>query len=329
MLIKLGKRIFPIYILCIVLILTAECTSAVTTVNAGQPEESAMRLEKLYIQLLPEYDQPRYWDADQPSLLVSYSGEFVNYTDKEFFDYLYMPVPDESSMFTMDMVCETEKGMLYLPYEVVDGYVRWKPTKPVDSMQKYLFIVEYYCNPITVANGGIKDFMFQFARSGLISEVHLDIFMPNFSSDYVFTPAAKRHTVINNGIDVYSYEYTNVSEQTPIMLAVQYYKADHQPTGLDAEGTVPSVYTTPRLQYIGVIIFALILLIMGVSVVTLTPKMGGRRGYLYRYPQEKEDRPLSDQEQRKKNLRRLLIDGKIDEQTYLSLLHEDGTATQK
>ena len=323
---KHGKYIFLMCFIIISLIIKPSPSFAYQLINQEYQEvsyDNVLTLKQLSIQLLPEYENPQNWGKDQPSLLVSYVGEFVNDTNDEFADYIYLPVPAGSTMFICSMVCETEKGISYLEYEIHDQYVRWKPSKPIQAYETYPFVVEYYCNPFQVDDKGNKKFSFTFVPDESIDKIDVDIYLPPKSNAHLLFPEYQEHQVINNGTHVYSYLYRNISELYPLELSVEYNKMDHTPTMYLEGGEFYSFENEINLDTLGIVVFTLILLIIGASVIVLSTNNKRNKANAAKYETDFADEIFDDDESRREGLRKLLLKGKINEQTYQSLLDEE------
>lgn len=319
---KLFKCIVTVCFVVVLFLLMSDSSEALQVVKSN-PYQSQLKLEELYIQLLPEYENPRNWDKNKPNLLVSYSGSFYNSSPQEFNDYIYLPVPVNSHMFTLSMVCETEKGMIFLPYEITDQYVRWKPSRAIKSNETYPFLVEYYLDAIKSDYTGNKNFNYLFAPEFSVPTVYVDVFLPLHSEEHNLHPLPYDYFVINNGINVFSYIYNHVNIEQPLELSVQYHTADHSQANFSR--AIPYndfIYTSVNYDFIGIVIFSLILLIMGFSVLTLSSRNKKLKISYVDYGRDK-DSSIDETLLRKKDLRKLLIQGKINEQTYKALLDEE------
>jgi len=290
-------------------------------VNQENNDNEILKVNELYIQLLPEYKVPVNWDGNHPSLLVSCIGEIINYSNKEYNEYIQFPVPTDSSMFTLSLVCETEKGILNRPYEVADGFVKWKPSIPIPAMGKYTFMIDYYFNPSTNLNG-IREFDYSFFTKATIPQVNIDVYMPTSSTSHMLVPTPTEHFIINNGIIVYSYLFNNVDVNNPINLQFNYNIYNEISNNISEIYSYSNDFNAPvNFNLIGIIIFSLILIIIGISVISLSGKTKMNQIRIMENGRD-VDGKIDDLELRKKSLRKLLIEGKISENTYKSLLEE-------
>jgi hypothetical protein len=286
--------------------------------NQKNDANEILKVDELYIQLLPEYKAPVNWDENYPSLLVSCIGEITNYSNTEYDEYIQFPVPTDSSMFTLSLVCETKKGILNRPYEVEDGYVAWKPSEPIPSMGKYTFMIDYYFNPSDDLNG-VREFDYSFFTKATIPQVNIDVYMPTSSTSHMLVPTPTEHFIINNGISVYSYLFNNVDANNPVNIEFNYNIYNNTSKSISEIYSYSNDFNAPvNFNLIGIIIFSLILMIIGISVISLS---GNNKIRIVENGRDSEKRN-DDLELRKKSLRKLLIEGKISEHTYKSLLEE-------
>lgn len=312
-------------LLTTLLILYPMSTTAFQLPEGKSPYHNALSLDELFVQVLPEFETPKTWDSGMPSVLISYYGEFVNRTDTVYEDYIYMPIPTNQPLFQLSMVCETDRGIVYKPNEIVDQHLKWKPSAPIGINEKYSFMIEYFYNPIEFRENGLKDFTFQFHTDKTIPIVYIDVHMPNSSTNHHLHPEYIRHFTINQNVEVYSFIFNDTSKTKPVNLNVQYQKHNNLPTNVSNDRFDYEFWKMPiHPDFIGLIIFTLILIIIGYSVITISSSNKHNRHMIVDDGKEIEfDQLLDEQQSRRRELRSLLLQGKINEETYRSLLEEE------
>ncbi|OEF96097.1 hypothetical protein [Desulfuribacillus alkaliarsenatis] len=283
-----------------------------------------LKVESLYIQLLPEIEKPRNWDKNKPNLLVNISGDLINNSTSDFNDYIYIPVPTHNSQFTMGTVSETQKGKISTVYEVVENYVRWQPSNSIKPGEKYSFTVEYHYNPFFDSDSNKNEFIFIYTPGFNVEQLNIDVYLPQYVTEEKLLPQPHNYFLINNGINVYSYSYSILDYKTAIELYVQYAGVGYDVINQTREiSNNDFFYSSINYDFIGIIIFGLILLIIGFAVITLSSNSKIRNNNYVNSGRDLEEQEYDEVQLRKADLRRLLIQGKINEDTYKSLLDEE------
>ncbi|NHM32214.1 hypothetical protein [Neobacillus terrae] len=319
--------------------------------GAFQPEKFPYK--ELQIQVMPEFDYPDNWPKDQPSLLVGQYGTIINKSGTDFDGKIEIPVPVKEKSFQVYLVAEfpsQDKPEVQRPYEVdkEKGVVSWKPQKPIKNNESYRFVVEYYSNPIDVKD--TKRFSFNFKNYADTDLMDVIFYAPISAKEIQLDPKPQNSSKSEYGEPIYYYSYKNVKKGNSLDYKVSYKKKDNESTlsaidkkqppndsnhsGVKGGGTATdqilnnsksgenSKEKQPFISNAGAVIIGLSLIIAAAFVyfgLTGRNRMNARSQTVSKKkpktPAPKKQSKL-DNENEKKELRKKLLNGKIDQETY-------------
>jgi hypothetical protein len=196
-----------------------------------QPEKFPYK--EMQIQVMPEFDYPENWPADEPSLLVGQYGTIENKTGKDFAGAIEIPVPVNDKNFQIYLVAEfpsDKKPEVQRPFEVnkEKGIVSWKPEKPIKNGESYKYVVEYYSNPIEVSDK--KAFTYEYKNQSDMEKLDIIIYAPLNSKDITLEPKSMKNEKSDYGEEIHYYQYTNLRKDNTSKITVRYKKADNKST---------------------------------------------------------------------------------------------------
>lgn len=330
-------------------------------VLAAEPASNPQQLsyKALQVQIMPEFDYPDDWPKDKPSLLIGNYGTLVNKAGKDYSGDIQLLVPAKEANFELYMVAEFPKAdqpEVQRPYKLdkEKGIVSWKPANPIKAGQEYRFVVEYYYNPIKVSDK--KSFTYTFSTQENAEITDLIFYAPIGSKDFSISPKAMNQTKSDFGEALYHYQYKQLKPGEQKTFQVAYTKADNKSSlsviqtnmpkdsnhsgvsGNAGNGQTPSPASAAAPKSIidatAALIIGISLIIMGALIyLGLRGRPGAAEvtangaGSATAGARAKKGHKKDSIEERKKNLRKMLINGEIDEKTYqtrISNLREEG-----
>jgi hypothetical protein len=318
-------------------------------VQAAEPASNAQQLpyKALQVQIMPEFDYPDDWPKDKPSLLIGNYGTLVNKGDKDYSGDIELTVPAKEANFELYMVAEfpkTDQPEVQRPYKLdkEKGIVTWKPANPIKAGQEYRFVVEYYYNPIKVSDK--KSFSYQFSAPGNADLTDLIVYAPIGAKDFTISPKAMNQSKSDFGEDLYHYQYKQLKAGEQKTFQVAYTKPDNKSSlsviqsnmpkdsnhagvsgnaASNAQAAASAAVSKPIIDATAASIIGISLIIMGALIyfglrgrpVTAEVSVNGAANTVTG-ARTKKGHKKDSVEERKKNLRKMLINGEIDEKTY-------------
>jgi hypothetical protein len=299
----------------------------------------------MQIQVMPEFDYPADWPKDTPSVLVGQYGTFTNKSGQDYSGNIEIPVPAKDKNFEVNLVAEfpdVNKSEVQRPFEVNKdkGTISWKPGKAIKNGDTYRYVIEYYTNSINVSDQ--KSFNYQFTNQADIGTLDVVFYAPMNAKNIALTPKAQSTSKSDYKEDLYYYEYKNVKPGNTVNYSFTYTKKDNvsslsvinkeQPpkdsTHSGVNGNTTTSNTDKSKQPIigigGASIIGIAIIIAGLFI------FFGLRGRMRKTssltsnkstkkqpgkPTSKKIDKLANAEE-KKELRKKLLNGKIDQETY-------------
>lgn len=288
---------------------------------------NTITIKDLSIQIMPEHDFPGQWPKDTPALLVGYYGTFVNDTTNDFSEDVVMEIPLDHPNFKINMICETERGMVCLPYRLNrdNNTVTWKLSGTLKPGEEMPFMLEYYSSPFVP--GETKSFKLSPVFNSDLNKVTVDISQPARSSDFLVLPAPQKST--NQDGTNHSYLYFNdLKAGNPIGISISYIKPDNNPSiignsNINTNNFQSSSVNGSKSDYtlIIAVIISVSVAFLGLMIYLSSKK---RVAVPLRYNKQKQSsgKSRNTAQSERNKIRKLLIDGKISEKTYNKLLKE-------
>ncbi len=314
------KTILPIVVSLIALL--------PSTAAAEAPQAPAVR--DLSIQIMPEHDQPSRWQSGAPALLVGYYGTLVNASDRTFNEPVVFELPIDEPNFLINMICETERGMVCLPYEIdpATRTVSWRLSRALEPGQRMPFMLEYYSNPFT--DGPQKKFDFAPIFPGPTTGVIVDVVEPARSSAFSVAPAPDRTFTREDGFVAHRLQFADVGRGEGLKMTVSYVKPDNLPSVSSDAPASPAQAPPPVRQAqdpdvllgVGIAIAASIALLGVLLFFGMRSRASAGRTNRSTKSTRGGSGGARNREQEKRKAMRLLLDGKISESTYKRILKE-------
>jgi len=307
--------------------------------------------DQMQIQIMPEFDYPADWPQNTPSLLVGIYGTMTNKSGQDFDGKIEIPIPAKEKNFEVNLVAEfpdVNKSEVQRPYNVdkAKQTISWKPAKPIKNNETYRFVIEYYANSIAVKSK--KTFTYQFTSQADIKTLDVIYYAPMNAKNITLTPKAQNTDKSDYGEELSYYEYNNVKAGKSFQFSSSYIKPGNESTlsiinkqqppndenhaGLKDNSTSSQTASTgtdssrPIIGIGGAIIIGIAVIIAGLFVFfglkrnnqpakkrrSTLPKAGSKQPA--KSTKRKENKLANDEA--KKELRKKLLNGKIDQETY-------------
>lgn len=307
----------------------------------------------MQIQVMPEFDYPENWPKDTPSLLIGQYGTFTNKSEQDFDGKIEIAVPANEEGFQAYLVAEfpeDNKPEVQRPFDVDKdkGVITWKPSKPIKKDESYRFVVEYYTSSVEVKDD--RSFTFEYSNPAEISTFDVIFYAPMDAKEITLEPKAPNNTKSEYGEELFYYQYKDVKVGENYTYSFSYQKDGYKSTleainekqppndenheGVNgtatdqitggSSGSSSSGGDRPLIGIGGAIVIGIAIIIAGVFVYLglkgkskSAPKASKSKSLNHppkKQQVRKENKSISDDE--KKELRKKLLTGKIDQETY-------------
>lgn len=223
------KKLFAIFVM-----LTLLTSFSMKNVSADTPfQADQFPYKDMQIQVMPEFDYPADWPKDTPSLLIGQYGTMTNKSGQDYDGKIEIPVPAKDKDFQLYLVAEfpdANKPEVQRPYDVdkEKGVVSWKPAKPIPKDQTYRYVIEYYVNSISVSDQ--KKFTYNFTNQADIETLDVIFYSPMNAKNIALEPAAQNQAKNEYGEELYYYQYKNFKKGNILNYSFSYKKANNDST---------------------------------------------------------------------------------------------------
>ncbi|WP_160721613.1 hypothetical protein [Bacillus sp. USDA818B3_A] len=308
--------------------------------------------KEMQVQVMPEFDYPEDWGSrDVPSLLVGQYGTIINKSGQDYKGKIEIPIPALDKGFEASLVAEfpeENKPEVERPYDVdkEKGIITWKPAKAIKNNETYQFVIEFYTKTINVKEQ--KSFTYQLLNNAQIDQLDVIFYSPMEAENIKLEPKTANNIQSEYGEELYYYQYKNVKAKENLKYTFSYTKDgtestleainkqqapnDETHSGVTATDQVSkegssSKTEQPLIGVGGASIIGIALIIAGIFVyfglkgrtpVNRRKEAIGKnkKSQSTKQPAEKKDRNKSLNDEEKKELRKKLLTGKIDQEMY-------------
>lgn len=320
----------------------------------GASAETEFQAEKfpfkeMQVQVMPEFDYPEDWSRDIPSLLVGQYGTITNKSGQDYDGKIEIPVPAMEKGFEAYLVAEfpeENKPEVQRPYDVDQekGLITWKPSKPIKNNETYKFVIEYYTKSIEVNDN--KSFTYKLEKNADIEQLDVIFYAPMNAKEIKLEPKAQSNSKSEYGEELYFYQYSNVKAGDDLTYSFSYKKEgtestleainkqqppnDENHTGANSTATDQVVdggksdVSRPIIGVGGASIIGIAIIIAGIFVyLGMKANTGSHARMTNSNKQQQVKKPASAKKENKsahadekKELRKKLLTGKIDQEMY-------------
>ncbi|MFJ7725394.1 hypothetical protein ACIQXV_04435 [Neobacillus sp. NPDC097160] len=306
--------------------------------------------KEMQVQVMPEFDYPEDWESrDIPSLLVGQYGTITNKSGQDYDGKIEIPVPAMEKGFEAYLVAEfpeENKPEVQRPYDVdkEKGILTWKPAKAIKNNETYKFVIEYYTKSIDVNDK--KSFTYQMVNNAEIEQLDVVFYAPMEAKEIKLEPKTENNTKNEYGEELYYYQYKNVKAGENLKYSFSYKKDgtestmeainkkqppnDENHSGVTATDQVNKGGTDnskrPIIGVGGASIIGIALIIAGLFVflgLKGSSRTSGTKALGTKHKPQPKQQPntkrvnnKSDNSEEKKELRKKLLTGKIDQEMY-------------
>ena len=307
---------------------------------AGAAGGSPISIKAMDIHLEPEYDTT--------DVLVAYDLSFTNAAAADYGGKMIFHVPkgvNPAGPTNEVHICETQgsnKHAYCAPYTTETGndYLTftWSPSKALKPGADYPIYIEYYYNPLRLT-GDRRDLDFYFHPSYDVGTLDLTVLAPLRSTSVTLDPQPKQQGLDSAGFSYVNYRYSNLKPEEPVRLKLSYAKPDTRPSIARAGASLSTGGAQSKGLFKDPSFYVLAVLVVGALGGLLV--YGARGGSSRRRPRRGPSgspsgasRPAAPRseaqrstgssatEGEKQAARRLLLSGKISEQTYREIVAE-------
>jgi hypothetical protein len=316
-----------------------------------QPEK--FPYTEMQIQVMPEFDYPEGWEKDTPSLLVGQYGTFTNKSGQDFDGKVELAVPAGEKGFQAYLVAEfpeDNKPEVQRPFDVdkEKGTISWKPSKAIKNNESYRFVVEYYTSSVDVKDK--RSFTYEYSNPTEIGTLDVIFYAPMEAKEITLEPKAPNNTKSEYGEELFYYQYKDVKVGESYKYSFSYQKEgfkstldainekqppnDENHTGVTGTatdqisggsgGSAKTDGNRPLIGIGGAVVIGIAIIIAGVFVylglkgksysATKAPSSKAVNQHPKKQQSKKETKSISVDD--KKELRKKLLTGKIDQETY-------------
>lgn len=292
-----------------------------------------INFKELTIVIMPEYNLHPDKNVNGPNLLIGFHGMVVNKSTKPI-NEINIPVPTAEKNFALSLAASPsatdEENIEELKYSINEKdhsiTIQFKESVQPEATAK--FMIEYFYTPIEVVE---KQKAFEYAYTAIADAdlMNVMLFEPYGSESFKATPASDKEATDSMGVKMHLYEYTNVKAGDEKQYSFSYVKEDNVTTvekveqitsehsefteaieDAETDATANKSATKEKSFNTEIIIgVALILIIIAVSAFWFVKRSSRKKN-------NTQVRSLDH----KKELRKLLAEGKIDEKQYLEEL---------
>lgn len=307
-------------------------------------QEALLPMQQLEVGVWPEYDKPQ--------VLVIYNGLLVNNTGEPFAGEVRYRLPQGAQV---NMVCELEKGMVCQPYDTVKGEngieVVWRPSRELQPGETFPVMFEYYYQP--VAGPGERNLEFIYQEAFPVEQLKVAVQQPLRAENFQVDPSAdyvNQEEVSGQQFAYHNYQFNDVAAGQQLAFQISYQKPDVTPSVTPATTTSPPEQEpqspSPFNTTVVVILVAFVAIL---AFFLLYPRRqqksssgtgrrspidpeGGSGGSKKKGSKAAGTRAagtpargastVDSVQAEKRKIRKMLLDGKISEDTYRQLLAE-------
>ncbi|MBM7651589.1 hypothetical protein [Neobacillus cucumis] len=209
------------------------CSFLGNFISSKASAETVFQAEKfpfkeMQVQIMPEFDYPEDWGSrDVPSLLVGMYGTITNKSGKDYDGKIEIPIPAKDKGFEANLVAEfpaENQPEVQRPYDIdkEKGIISWKPGKAIKNNQTYQFVIEYYTRTIDVRDQ--KNFTYQLNNNAGMDQLDVIFYSPMDAKNIQVEPQTANNTKSEYGEELYYYQYKDVKAKENLKFSFSYKK---------------------------------------------------------------------------------------------------------
>lgn len=307
-------------------ILTFVCLVVTGFAGTGQARE-ALVVEKLHLAIWPEYYTP--------DVIVSQAALFVNQGDAPVSGEVWFQLPKNVEPSTL---VDVKQGMYPRYFEVVDKgdhqLVKYELPAALAPGEQLSLLLEYRYPRFQEA--GHRSIPVEFVSKYPVAELAVEIKQPLRSTEFNLHPPAEDRFMDSEGFDVHLYRYNDVGAEEPLAFNIEYFKEDNlpsldpEPAEVPAEEPDSSSMNTGTVALMVLVLLAAFGLVLFIALrnnpsrreVVPGKKTAAAKGQKKAPAGKKQNGAGKEPPDQRKKLRKMLLEGRIDEKTYEKLMKE-------
>jgi len=221
------------------------------------------------------------------------------------------------------MLCETEKGMLCQRYIVEDAgkYSRvvWRPSRTIAPGEEFPVMFEYYVDYFdeTVSQRKFTDI---FRAPFPVKDLTVEVKKPAGAENFQMNPASQ-WSQMNGDFENFYVSYQNVAASEEIPVQVEYTRNTSAPSVQKTAGGNSQATQTASTSSVNnkmIVVVALFFTAMAAVIIFITRKPSTAKD-----SQKSQNTQGNKQiKKEKERIRKMLLDGKISEDTYKQLMKD-------
>lgn len=289
--------------------------------------QATLVVEKLHLSIWPEYYTP--------DVIASQAVLFVNRGEEPVSGEVWFQLP--KSVEATDLI-DVKQGMFPRYFEVVDKgdhqLVRYELPQSLAPGEQLPLVLEYRYPPFQEA--GPRNIPVEFVSKYPVEELTVEIKQPLRATEFQLDPPAEEQFMDSEGFDVYRYRYTGLQAEERLAFRINYVKEDNLPSVDPMPAEVPTEEpqessslnkaTVALLVVILLALFGLVLFIALRNNPSAREVVAGKKGAGSKGPKAgaagKKANVAKEPQDPRKKLRKMLVEGRIDEKTYEKLMKE-------
>lgn len=302
--------------------------------NSTYANTTNINFKELTIVIMPEYNLHPEKDVKGPNLLIGLHGTVVNESSKPISE-IEIPIPVAEKNFVLSLSASpsatNEETIEELKNTINENNhsINIQFKEAIQPAGTAKFMIEYFYTPIEVSEKQ-KAFEYTYTAIAETDLMNVMVFEPYGSESFTATPASEKQATDSMSVKMHLYEYTNVKAGDEKKYSFSYVKKDDVTTvekieqitsehsefseanteTKTADSTNDNSATKQRSYTTEIIVAVALILLLGIAFAIW---------FVKRNRQKKTSNNI-DLETNKKELRKLLAEGKIDEKQYLEEL---------
>lgn len=302
--------------------------------TSGQEQTPPLTMEELSIQVMPEYSyHPHDKSKSKSPLLIGYHGTLMNKSEQPLKGKIEIPLPIKQKGFQIGFVADYNRDqsqMYEIEYELnkETGTISWTTSEEVQPGELYKFVIEFYTNEIT-ENNSVKSLSYSFKSFADIGIVRILFLEPLKAENFRLTPAADSHQENGYGMNMFMYQIQGMKANETKDIQLEYKRSESKTTidlmnemGANSEGkgeekkneTLSMGVIVGGISSLTALIMAGMVFILKRKAQKVAPFAANASEYVRINS--------ADYEAKKKQLRAMLVAGKITEAEYNELLEK-------
>jgi len=217
------------WIYCFLCIIIIAVSYPPWLVMAG--EDTHLVYEDLTIHLMPQYAEPEEWETDEPTVLVGIHGTLVNESEEPFSNEIRIPLPYEEPGFQFSQAGEMQQEEpienVETTLEEASGEIVWQSDQVIEPGDYYHFLIEYYFIPEQKDISYKFSYLYELERDAKMLSMLL--FEP-FGAKNFMVSLDDGHVTNIQGIPAHVFDFGEVGAGTLIEATAAYDKEDNATT---------------------------------------------------------------------------------------------------